>query len=247
MAVAAAEKRTTMTEGTTLASPIDTDTVVRLARRVDALEGELAVRRLQHQYGYYLDKCLYSEVVDLFSKEAEVVFIGGIYRGRAGIERLYLQRFRERFTQGYNGPVRGFLLDHLQLQDVVTVDPDGASAHARFRCVMQAGVHESVRAEFPGKTAFEQWWEGGVYENEYVREDGIWKIKRLDYRPTWHADYAKGWSETAPLTQVVPTATYPEDPIGPDEIAAGVFETFPNTEVVGFHYAHPVTDKAWRA
>jgi hypothetical protein len=234
-----------MTETMILAPRIE-DTVARLARRVDVLEGELAVRRLQHQYGYYLDKCLYSEVTDLFSDDAEAVFCGGIYRGRAGIERLYLQRFRERFTQGHNGPVRGFLLDHPQLQDVVTVDPDGTAAHGRFRCIMQAGVHESVRDEFPGKTSYEQWWEGALYENEYVREDGVWKIKRLDYRPFWHADYGRGWSQTPPMTQVIPTVTFPQDPVGPDEIVPG-YELFPNTDVVGFHYAHPVTGEAWQS
>jgi len=28
-----------------------------------------AIRRLQHAYGYYLDKCLYDDVVELFTDE----------------------------------------------------------------------------------------------------------------------------------------------------------------------------------
>ena len=46
-----------------------------------------AVRRLQHAYGYYLDKCLYDEVVDLFSDSGEVRFMGGIFKGKAGVRR----------------------------------------------------------------------------------------------------------------------------------------------------------------
>ncbi|MFD2415340.1 nuclear transport factor 2 family protein [Amycolatopsis pigmentata] len=214
-------------------------TVTELADRVRRLEATNEVRQLQFKYGYYLDKCLYQEVVDLYSEDGEVVFAGGIYRGRAGIERLYLHRFRERFTGGHNGPVRGFLLDHMIMQDVITIAPDGASARARMRCLMQAGVHEST-PEQASRTQFEQWWEGGLYENRYVLEDGVWKIRRLGYTPFWHADYDAGWAHTPPLTNIIPKVTFPEDPLGPDELVDG-FEFFPATEVVPFHYPHPVT------
>ena len=67
----------------------------------------LAIRNLQHAYGYYLDKCLYEEVVDLFAEDGQVIFIGGIYSGRPGIARLYTGRFRSRFAGGVNGPAPG--------------------------------------------------------------------------------------------------------------------------------------------
>ncbi|WP_160148833.1 nuclear transport factor 2 family protein [Amycolatopsis alkalitolerans] len=212
-------------------------TVAELADRVRSLEAAAEIRALHHKYGYYLDKCLYEEVVDLYSADGEVVFIGGVYRGRAGVERLYLGRFRQRFTRGHNGPVRGFLLDHIMMQDVVTVAPDGRTAKARIRTLMQAGVHESA-PELRERVSFEQWWEGGVYENEYVLEGGVWKIKRLGYHPFWHADYELGWARTAPMSHLIPKKTYPEDPLGPDELIEG-FEFFPGTDVVPFHYPHP--------
>jgi hypothetical protein len=214
-------------------------TVTELAGQVRTLKATAEIRNLQHKYGYYLDKCLYQEVVDLFSADGEVAFAGGVYRGRAGVERLYLRRFREQFTHGHNGPIRGFLLEHIINQDVITVSPEGTSARARFRCLMQAGVHESA-TELASRTAFEQWWEGGMYENTYVVEDGIWKIRRLGYFPFWHADYAAGWAHTAPLSHMIPKVTFPEDPKGPDELIEG-FEFFPATDVVPFHYPHPVT------
>src|SRR5579884_193773 len=106
--------------------------VERLSAEVGLLQDVHAIRRLQHAYGYYLDKCLYDEVVDLFSEDGEVRFMGGAFRGKAGLRRLYCERFRKRFTGGYNGPVYGFLLDHLQMQDIVDVAPDRGSAQARF-------------------------------------------------------------------------------------------------------------------
>src|SRR6185503_11621389 len=66
-----------------LAMPIIEQTLAELARRIEQLEhraGVLedihAIRRVQHAYGYYLDKCLYDEVVDLFSETGEVSFMG---------------------------------------------------------------------------------------------------------------------------------------------------------------------------
>jgi alkylhydroperoxidase family enzyme len=44
-------------------------TVAVLAHRVAVLEAQQEIRRLHHAYGYYLDKCHYSEVAALFSDE----------------------------------------------------------------------------------------------------------------------------------------------------------------------------------
>ena len=60
-----------------------------------------------------------------------------------------------------------------------------------------------------------QFFEAGIYENDYVREGGVWLIKRLDYMMQWQADYEKGWSHTTAHLQpaMVP---YPQNPLGPD-------------------------------
>ena len=117
-----------------------------LAHQLGTLEDVHAVRCLQHKYGYYLDKCLYNETVDLFAEGCEVRFLGGIFKGKAGAHRLYVENFQKNFTGGHNGPLPGFLLDHLQLQDVVDVAPDRMTARARFRTLMQAGVHKDSDA-----------------------------------------------------------------------------------------------------
>ncbi|GAB3618267.1 hypothetical protein GCM10027416_28240 [Okibacterium endophyticum] len=213
-----------------------------LARRVTILEAKEEVRRLQHQYGYYIDKCLFQEVVDLFADDGEVHFAGGRYIGKTGVARLYLERFRARFTDGVNGPLFGYLLDHAQHQDVITVAPDGLSAKARFRTIMQAGLHDDAEATFPGIRRSKQWWEGGLYENEYVCDDGVWKFRVLNYRPVWHGEYDKGWAHQEPMPALL-RKVYPEDPYGPDELLGSGYELFPNVEVFPFHYPHPVTGR----
>jgi SnoaL-like domain len=231
-----------------MAAPID---LSALARQVEALAGEVglltdaqAIRKLQHAYGYYLDKCLYDEVVDLFADTGEVRFMGGTFKGKPGLRRLYCERFRKNFTGGHNGPVYGFLLDHLQLQDIVDVAPDRGSARGRFRCFMQAGSHESKQDPPPHMPS--QWWEGGIYENDYVRENGVWKIQVLNYNAVYHGLYEGGWAHTP--VRFVPffTETYPTNPAGPDALVEPKPVIWPDTGVVPFHYVHPVTGKKWQ-
>ncbi len=100
---------------------------------------------------------------------------------------------------------------------------------------MQAGRHELAEGET------RQWWEGGIYENEYVKEQGVWKIKVLNYRGLWHADFDKGWAHTPPGLYPMFSTTFPENPVGPDELIVPTPVLWPDTDVMAFHYPHPVT------
>ncbi|TKA68342.1 hypothetical protein B0A55_09345, partial [Friedmanniomyces simplex] len=67
-----------------------------LQEKVDKLEGtESEVRKLHFKYGYYLDKCLYKQTVDLFANHPDtyVQFLNGRFKGKAGVKRLYIDRF----------------------------------------------------------------------------------------------------------------------------------------------------------
>jgi len=211
--------------------------IEQMANEIGMLQDANQIRRLQHLYGYYLDKCLYDEVVDLFSEDVEIHFFGGIYKKRAGARRLFCDTMREVFTGGHNGPVFGLLLDHLQLQDVIDVEPDRKTAKARLRYLLAAGRHESAGGES------NQWWEGGIYENEYVRENGIWKFKVLSPYVIWKADYETGWAHTRPQNIKLLTETYPDNPIGPDTLEDPMPVRWPDTDIYPFHYPHPVTGK----
>ena len=186
----------------------------------------------------------------MFADDGEAHFNGGIFIGKdKGVRRLYIDQFSEGFTGKKNGPIFGFLLDHIQIQDIVDVAPDRRTAKARFRCFMQAGAHvtsKSAQANAAKGIPPMQWWEGGIYENEYVKDGGIWKIKVLNYRAIWHADYAKGWSYTKAGYVPPYSKTYPENPTGPDKLITPAPVLWPDTDVVPFHYAHPVTGEPWK-
>lgn len=218
-----------------------------LEKRMNELEHALgieqdvnAIRRVQYAYGFFIDKSQYDEVVDLFAEDGEVWFLGGVYKGKAGVRRLYIERFRTHFTDNHNGPRYGWLLDHPQMQMIINVAPDRKTAKVRGRSMMQAGTHESAAGQQ------RQWWEGGIYENHYVREDGVWKLSRLAYFPHWHGSFQEGWGKTPIDFIPMPTVTYPEDPLGPDELITPAPRLWPATDVVPFHYNHPVTGKPIR-
>lgn len=217
--------------------------VAQLTQRLTVREDELDVRKLQHLYGYLIDKCMYDEVVDLFTDDGEVRFFGGVWKGKEGARRLYVDRFRKRFTHDNNGPIDGFLLDHPQLQDIVDIQPDGVTALVRSRSMMQAGRHKDyVSSDNPAAATPRQWWEGGIYENTYKKVDGVWRIHVLNYFPHWHADFDKGWAYTEAEYVPFPKELYPADPSGPDALIDDHW-LWPTHKLLPFHMPHPVTGK----
>ena len=212
-----------------------------LETRIAALESELgrlqdveAVRTLQFKYGYYMDKCLFPAVVDLFADDARLYFMGGLFKGRDGARRLYGG------ATGIDGPSDGLLFEHIIAQDIVDVAPDRSRAWGRFRCFMLGGVHETHPSRPPNIPA--AFWEGGLYENQYVNEGGVWKISVFNYRVVWQAEYDHGWAQSpdGPLVVSNYTKTFPENPRGPDALVPPP-PRWPKQGVMPFHYPHPVT------
>lgn len=211
-----------------------------LALRLTKVEAVNAIRKLQFSYGYYIDFCHYDDVINLFAEDAEVVFLSGIYKGHAGIRRLYCDWIQELFNEGREGADDGFLFDHIQMQDVITVAEDGLTAKGRFRGILLGGSHDIRKYKPEGIS--QQHMESGIYENDYVCEDGVWKIKRLDYVLQWQADYETGWAHTESHLQPA-QVLFPEDPLGPDVITNVERKTWPYRQDMPVHYAHPVIAK----
>ena len=175
-------------------SPDTAAAIAALTRRVTALEDVNAIRKLHFAYGYYIDKCMYHEVVDLFADDSEQHFLNGIYKGKAGAHRLYCDWFRNLFTAATTAPMYGFLLDHLIMQDIIDIAPDGQTAKCARAASCRVACTSRSRSKIEGLP--EMFWEGGIYENQYVKENGVWKIKLLNYNMLWQADYEGGWYNT---------------------------------------------------
>ena len=60
------------------------------------------------------------------------------------------------------------------MQPVVTLAPDGQSGRARWHIMAMLGGYERSAS-----------WSGGVYENQYVRENGVWKFSHRAIVADW--------------------------------------------------------------
>lgn len=210
--------------------------LAELRRQLGIQQDIQAVRTLQFKYGYYMDKLLFDDIVELFADDAVLYFMNGVFKGKAGARRLYGA------GTGLKGPSYGLMFEHIIAQDIVDVSPDRRTAKGRFRCFLQAGVHESRKDAPPNIPA--QFWEAGIYENEYVNDGGVWKIKLFNYRIVYQATYEQGWAHAGlkPLVVTEYKTTYPEAPRGPDELRPSP-PVWPETFILPFHYPHPVTGK----
>jgi hypothetical protein len=186
--------------------------------RVALLEDQDAVENLQATFGFYFDKGLWEEAAALFTRNGTFEYgQSGVYIGQERIRRAML-------LLGPEGLAQGYLNNHMQLQAVITVAPDGETATGRWQGMV-------MLAE-PGANGV---WGVGIYENKYAKDDGVWKIESLHFYPTAFTDYDKGWAQSM-LPMKGPSALFP-----PDKPPTEVYRTLPGNYIPPFSYNHPVT------
>ena len=150
-----------------------------LAARVEVLEGTRAILNLQRAFGFYVDRGLWNEAADLFADDGMIELgIDGVYQGRDRIEE-YLRRLHG----GQEGLIYGQLNEWITLQPAIVVADNALTATARWRDLGMLGQYRQ-HAE----------WRDGIYENTYVREGGVWKLKSLHLYINFVAPYAEGWA-----------------------------------------------------
>jgi hypothetical protein len=197
-----------------------------MAARLQAVEDTLQIDKLEKIYGYYLDNGMFREVIDLFSDNTESVEVGdrGVFLGKDGVRRFFWGYL------GRNGKPRepGDMAFHMQHQGVIDIAPDGKTAKGRWYCTMIQA--RPIEPGGPIRSVLGH----GVYENDFIKEDGKWKFKKLFYSLHYRSPIAEGWAQTpmiaagaAPANDGPPTAYHP----------------YPNIQPVPFHFKHPVTGK----
>ena len=183
------------------------------------------IENLQRSYGYYVDKMLWEQVIDLFSDNGTMeIGTSGIYAGKDSIRR-YLYTL----SDGRQGPIEGELFNHMQLQPIVTLSEDGMSARGRWRALILTGTH--------GSGSGGNWGEG-PYENDYIKENGVWKISKLHWYATFIAPYEGGWlnvSDQAVNDYSLGRGVEADLPPSED------YRPYPAAYLPAFHYANPVT------
>jgi hypothetical protein len=200
-----------------------------LTARVEKLEGTRAIKKLQRAFGYYVDRGLWGDAADLFA-DAGTLEIGrdGVYVGKVRI-REYLKRLHG----NQEGLIYGQLNEWVTLQPAVFIGADGRSATARWRDHGMLGQHNK-HAE----------WRDGIYENTYVKDQGVWKIKSLHLYVNFVAPYEKGWARLQPGEGLAQSQAAKEFP--PDRAPTATYAAFPEPQLPPFQAPNPVTGKPVR-
>jgi hypothetical protein len=193
--------------------------------KLDALNGRITVLedvndivRLQNAYGYFVDKAQWAQLTELFSDDATLEIGGrGVFTGKDMVKHYMQGSF------GQDGIKTGSLINHMQFQQVVDVSKDGKTGWLRGRAYVMANGG----------------WGLPLYEDQFVKENGQWKISRLTGPFTMYAGW-EGWKQNATNN------TWP-DKFGPPPNLPPTFVylTYPGYFIVPFHYPNPVTGKAF--
>ena len=164
---------------TSVAGNTSTSDVDNLAYRIQRLNDEDEVRNLQHSYGYYIDRRMWPDVVDLFVANATSKFDAVTYTGvssiRQGLEQM----------MGPEGLTQGILNDHLIFDTIVELNSSGREATTR-------GIEVGILGDANKQAGF---WKFSVFRNQFVKDEksGIWKIKAIEMSNVLTANYSMGW------------------------------------------------------
>lgn len=197
-----------------------------LEREVTRLEDIQEIEDLQQKYGYYMDAHYRQEVVDLFSDNAESVEIEstGLFLGKKGVKQFFL--VDDLLPEGATILPKWINILILMHGGVIDIDPSGKTAKGRWNTWL-------AEAMLVGGIPRQQWVQG-YYENEYVKENGRWLIKKLHWNVTFFTSFEAGWLRI-PLLGVLnrPDADAP----------APHFHPYPSGYQLPYHFKHPVTGK----
>ena len=117
---------------------------------------------------------------ELFAEDSTMeISQRGVYFGKKGVRRA-IELF------GPQNIEPDHLHNHIQMQPMINVSPDGKRAWVRSRALSMLGTYSGVGV-----------WGDSVYENEMVKENGVWQFKIDHIFTTFFAPYDPGWATGA--------------------------------------------------
>ena len=215
--------------------------VEKLEARIKYLEDKLrkvedieAIKKLQRAYGYYLEHWCVEDILGLFSQSPEVVVKvhAGEFRGPESVRRFFLHG-RDIDPATIKHPPT-FLHQVMQLSPIIDVAADGNRAWGRWYG-FGANAFEVPGGIAPG-------WMDGVYENEYIKEDGGWKFLKLYWYMFFHAPYTLSWVDPTKRVDIQMEPDF--SALSPDGPSDDTF--YPSGFQAPFHYPNPVTGKKFK-
>ncbi|MGH8259681.1 MAG: nuclear transport factor 2 family protein, partial [Steroidobacteraceae bacterium] len=137
------------------------------------------IKNLQYTYAQYAQFGLWKQMAALFSSAGVLDNGTDRLRGPAAIAAFLTNRYGD----GHEGLEAGAVNTVIIATPVVNLSVDGRTAKGRWNGM-------ALRSDARGHASIE----GGVYENDYVKEGGIWKIADLHFHPLYAGPYETGWT-----------------------------------------------------
>jgi len=206
------------------------DTLQKLQASLQILEDAEAIKKLQRSYSYYLEHWQEEELIGLFSHSPDVTLEindGGQFKGWEGVLDTF--RFEDHYpAYGVKKTPPEYLHILPSISGIVDVDPDGKNAKGRwYGFFLGAMPREGQTRALIGC---------GIWENEYVKEDGIWKIKKLFWSEIISSPLEEGWVKK-------PSILNPRHKKRPAPGPGTRFAPYPSGYILPYHYKNPVTGK----
>ena len=157
---------------------------------------------------------------------------GMVMTGKENVRKMFSSKTPFGVTEGPKPD--DYLHITMPVTAVVDIGKDGKTATGRWYALMflhNAGM---------GGGAV---WGVGIYENEYVKENGKWRILALRFEDIILTPYEDGWAKTPKNRTKLwenPGAKMPLDVL---EKLGAVQSKSPFGDQMQFHYKHPITGK----
>ena len=210
--------------------------LAELEAKVNKLEAEVqatkdieAIKKLQYAYSYYLEHWEEEQLIGLFSHNPEVaVEINdfGLFRGWEGIKECY--KFEDHYPNypGLKKAPGEYLHILMPIAGIVDLNPDGKTAKGRFYgFFLGAQRREGKLRSLIG---------AGIWENDFIKEDGIWKILKIFWNDIISSPLDEGWVKT-------PDMLNPKHKNAPPAGPNTTFLHYPSGYIFPYHYKNPVT------
>ncbi len=209
-------------------------------RDLDIVNAQDGAENVSNAYGYYIDESLWDNTAELFAVNGSKELAGvGNYIGREHVRESMVGRY------GRGGRRAGSMTLHQKTEPVVTVADDGRTARIREKLLQLNSSRDGDGSYIIG-----------IYENNIVRENGVWKISRMDLDYTWNASYSTGWARVTPrraaaapagasATPAAPAAPARANNVPPPDgpLRGAPAAPYPDLATMAFHYRNPVSGR----
>lgn len=223
-----------------------------LQKQIRTLQDIEEIKTLQRAYGYYIEHFMSKEIMDCFADDPNIAvhFVGkGSYTGKAGVRQCWEtnpEKMDPPSLHEVGSPE--FLHVAMQLSPVITINPEGKTAQGRWYGTGDIAIPMPMN-----KGIFYKHWLG-IYENDYLKQNGKWKIKILRLAIIYGYRPEEGFVKKERLMAKIDTSFNIPKPkfFTPSEFEFEGIDgvEYPSGFIPPFHYKHPVTgkessEKAW--